>query len=29
MSGTEQMEGHQTPGNNVFDVFDTIPPLLL
>ena len=23
--GTEQMEWHQTPGNHVFDVFDTIP----
>jgi hypothetical protein len=25
MARTEQMEWHQTPGNHVFDVFDTIP----
>ena len=24
MSGTEQMEWHQTPGNHVFDVFDSV-----
>jgi hypothetical protein len=25
MAGTAQMEWHQTPGNHVFDVYDTIP----
>ena len=25
MPGTEQMEWNQTPGNHVFDVFDTVP----
>ena len=25
MPGMEQMEWHQTPGNHVFDVFNTIP----
>jgi hypothetical protein len=25
MTGAEQLEWHQTPGNYVFNVFDTIP----
>ena len=29
MAGTEQMEWHQTLGNHVFDVFDTIPLISL
>jgi hypothetical protein len=29
MSGTGQMEWHQTPVNNMFDVFDTIPLIAL
>ena len=29
MAGTEQMEWHQTHGNHVFDVFNTIPPFPL
>ena len=29
MAGTEQMEWHQTHGNHVFNVFDTIPPIPL
>ena len=29
MAGTASMEWHQTHGNNVFDVFDTIPLILL
>ncbi|CDQ87022.1 unnamed protein product [Oncorhynchus mykiss] len=29
MSGTERMEWHQTCGNHVLDVFDTIPPIPL
>ncbi|CDQ75314.1 unnamed protein product [Oncorhynchus mykiss] len=29
MFGAAQMEWHQTPGNYVFDVFDTIPPIPL
>jgi hypothetical protein len=29
MAGTEQIEWHQTPGNHVFDVFDTIPLIQL
>ena len=28
MAGTEQMEWHQTPENQVFDVFDTVPMIL-
>ena len=29
MAGTERMEWHQTHGNHVLDVFDTIPLILL
>ena len=29
MAGTLQMEWHQAHGNHVFDVFDTIPLILL
>ena len=29
MSGTEQMEWQQTQGNHVFNVVDTVPPILL
>ena len=29
MAGTVQMEWHHTPGNHVFDVFDTIPMIPL
>jgi hypothetical protein len=28
MAGMEHMEWHQTHGNHVFDVFDTIPYIL-
>jgi hypothetical protein len=28
MAGTEQTEWHQTPGNHLFDVFDTIPLII-
>jgi hypothetical protein len=29
LAATEQKEWHQTHGNHVFDVFDTIPLILL